>query len=98
MSSLYDSLDSNRTRIPFNDLEDVLNDQLHVVSNLFTGICLFLRILLYGKARPWYSITIELARSGWVAISYSKDTSVILYLASGTFDGDSSTSDTITQS
>ena len=31
---------------------------------------------------------IDLVRSGWVRISYSKDMSVILYVASGTFGDD----------
>ena len=72
---------------PSKDLQGVWNDQLHVVSDLSTGICLSLRSLSYGNAILWYSIRICLMGSGWVMISYSKDMSVILYLASG-FCGD----------
>ena len=35
-----------------------------------------------------YSDLINLTKLGWVAISYSKDMSVILYFASGTFGDD----------
>ena len=94
MLCAYDCSALNRTRIPFKDLQVVLNDQLHVISDLFTGICLFLRTLSYSKAMLWYSIVICLVRSGWVIISYSKDTSAIIYLASG-FGGDAG--DTMTR-
>ena len=87
MSHLYGFLSLNRTRIPFNDSQDLLNDQFHVLSN-FTGICLFLIILSYGKTILWYFNAIRLVRSGWVTISYSKDMSEILYLESGTFGGE----------
>ena len=87
MPHAYDCSTLNRTRIPFKDLQAVFNDQLHVMSDLFTGIYLSLRTLLYGKTMLWYRIVICFARSGWVTIMYSKDTSVILYLASG-FAGD----------
>ena len=70
MSLADDCSASNRAKIPFKDLQSVLNDQLRVVSDLL-----------------WYSISIRLARSSWVMISYSKDTSVLLYLASGFFGG-----------
>ena len=60
-----------------------LQGQFHVVSDLFTGICLSLRILSYSKTMLLYSNSIRLARSGWVTISYSIDTSSILYLAFG---------------
>ena len=83
MSLTYDFSSSNRTRMPFSDLQGVLNDQFHIVSNLFTEICLCLRILSYNRAILWHSDLIDLARSGRVTISYSKDMSVILYLASG---------------
>ena len=75
------------TKLPFKDLQVVLNDQVHVVSDLFTGICLSLKTLSYGKTMHWYSIEIPLARSGWVTISYSEGTSLILYLAPS-FGGD----------
>ena len=84
-----------KTKIPFKDLQGVLNDQLHVISNLFTGICLSLRTLSYSKVMLWYSIEICLARSSWLMISYSYDTSAILYLVFG-FGGDPG--DTMTRS
>ena len=87
VSHVYDCSASNRTKILFKDLQDVLNDQLHMASNFLTGIFLSLRTLSYGKAMLWYSIMIHIARSSRVKISYSKDTSMILYLASG-FAGD----------
>ena len=40
MSHVYDFSSSNRTRMPFNDLQGVLNDQFHIISDLFTEICL----------------------------------------------------------
>ena len=95
MSHVYDFSSSNRTRIPFNDLQEVLNDQFHIVSDLFTEICLCLRVLSYNRAICWYSDLIDLVRSGRVTISYSKDMSVILYLASGTFGDD--TADLVTR-
>ena len=94
MSHVYDCSPLNRTKIPFKDLQDILNDQFHIVSNLFTGICLPLRTLSYGKAMLLYSITILLARSDWVTILSSKDTSAILYLVFGFGDDPG---DTMTQ-
>ena len=76
--------------MPFNDLQGVLNDQFHVVSDLFTGICLCLRILSYNKTISSYSVLIDLARVELVTISYSKEIFEISYLASGTF-GDATT-------
>ena len=95
MYRVYNCSASNRTRIPFKDLQGVLNDQLHVVSDLLTGICLSLRTLSYCKTMFWYSIVILLVRSGWVMTTYSKDTSVIFYMASG-FGGN--LGDTMTRS
>ena len=95
MSHLYNCSALNRARISFKDLQGILNDQLYVTSDLFTGICLSLRTLLYGKTMLWHSIVICLVRSGWVMISYSNDMSMILYLASG-FGGDPG--DTMTRS
>ena len=57
---------SDRSEIPFRDLEGVLNDQFHVMSDLFTGICLCLRTLSYNKTMSWYSPEIWLKRFGWV--------------------------------
>ena len=45
VSRTYDCSSSTRTKIPFKDLQGVLNDQFHVISDLFTGIYLCLRIL-----------------------------------------------------
>ena len=87
MSHLYDCSALNRTRIPFKDLQDIWKDQLHVTSDLFTGICLSLRTLLYGITLLWYSIAICLARYDWVTISYFNDMTMILYLVSS-FGGD----------
>ena len=42
VSRAYECSSSNRTKMTFNDLQGVLNDQFHVVSDLFT--------LLYNKA------------------------------------------------
>ena len=95
MSHVYDFSSSNRTRMPFSDLQGILNDQFHVVSDLFTASCLCLRILSYNRAICWYSDLIVLGRSGRLTISYSKDMSVILYLASGTFGDD--TADLVTR-
>ena len=64
MSRAYDFSSSNRTKMPFNDLQRVLNDQFQVVSDLFTGICPCLRTLLYNKAISSYSVSIDLARVG----------------------------------
>ena len=50
--------------MPFSDLQGVLNDQFHIVSDLFTEICLCLRILSYNRAILWYSGLIDLPRSG----------------------------------
>ena len=63
----------------------MLNNQLHVISDLFTRICLSIRTLSYGKAMLWYYDTpCEI----WLGnISYSEDTFAILYLVSG-FAGD----------
>ena len=94
MSHVYNCSALNRTKIPFKDLQVILNDQFYVVSDSFTGICLCLRTLSYSKTMLWYSTMIHLARSGWVIISYSKDTSTIIYLVSG-FAGDPS--DTMTR-
>ena len=85
MSHLFSCSASNRIRIPFKDLQGISNDQLHVISDLLTGICLSLRALSYGKTMLFFMIC--LARSGWVTISYSKDMSVILYMVSD-FGGD----------
>ena len=82
MSHAYDCSASNRTKIPAKDLQVILNDQLHVISDLFTGTCLSLRTLSYGKAMLWYSVKTCLQRSGLVTISYSNDMSQILYLVS----------------
>ena len=54
----------NRTKIPFNDLQGILNDQFEVESDLFTGICLCLRTQSYNKAMFRYLIEARLARSG----------------------------------
>ena len=56
----------NRTKIPFNDLQGISNDQFQVVSDLFTGISLCLRTLSYNKAKPCFDIPADthLARSG----------------------------------
>ena len=86
MSPVYHCSALNRTKITFQDLQGVLNDQFHVVSDLLSGICLSLRTISYGKAMLWNYIVICLVRSGWLMISYSKDMSVILYLASGFSD------------
>ena len=64
MSRVYDFSSSNRTRMPFNDLKGILNDQFHIVSDLFTEICLCLRILSYNRAILCYSDLTDLARSG----------------------------------
>ena len=64
VSHVYDFSFSNRTRMPFNDLQGVLNDQFHVVSDLFTASCLCLRILSYNRAILWYSDLIDLTRLG----------------------------------
>ena len=77
MSHAYDCSPSNRSKIAFNDLQGILNDQFHIVSDLFTGICLCLRTLLYSKAMFWYLVETRFTRSGWVTISYSKDISEI---------------------
>ena len=82
MFHAYERSSSNRTKMPFRDLQGILNDQFHVVSDLFTGIRLCLRILSYCKAMFWYSSETRLVRPVWVTISYSKDMSEILYLAS----------------
>ena len=74
--------------MPFNDLQGILNVQFHNVSDLLTIIFLCLRTLSYSRAICWYSDLIDLVRSGSVTISYSKDMSVILYFASGTFGDD----------
>ena len=74
--------------MPFNDLQGILNAQFHTVSDLLTIIFLCLRILSYKRAICWYSDLIDLMRLGRVTISYSKDMSVILYVASGTFGDD----------
>ena len=87
MAHAYNCSASNRTKIPFKDLQDVLSNQLHVVFDLFTRICLSLITLSYSNAMLLYFVVMCLARSGWVMISYFNDTSVILYLASG-FGGD----------
>ena len=50
MSHVYEFSSSNRTRMPFNDLQGILNDQFQIVSDLFTEICLCLRILSYNRA------------------------------------------------
>ena len=68
--------------MPFNDLQGILNAQFHTVSDLLTIIFLCLRILSYNRAVLWYSDLIDLARAGSLTISYSKDMSVILYVAS----------------
>ena len=83
MSRMYDFSSSNRTKIPFRDLQGVLNGQFQIVTDLFTGICLCLRILSYCKSMFWYLVEIRLGISGWVTISYSKVIFVILYVASG---------------
>ena len=83
VSHVYGFSSSNRTKMPFNDLQGVLNDQFHVVSNLFTPICLCWSILSYNRAILWYLSKIPFARVGRVTISYSKDMSEILYLVSG---------------
>ena len=64
MSHVYDFSSSNGTRMPFNDLQGILNDQFYIVSDLFTASCLCLRILSYDRAILWYSDLIDLARSG----------------------------------
>ena len=79
---MYGFSSSNRTKIPFNDLQGVLNDQFHAVSDLFTGIRLCLGTLLYNKAILWYSPATDFARVELVTISYSKEIFEILYLAS----------------
>ena len=72
----------NRTKIPFNDLQVVLNDQLHDVSDLFTRICMFLISLSYNKTMLRHSSEMFFAKSSRVTISYSKVISSILYVAS----------------
>ena len=67
--------------MPFNDLQGILNSQFHIVSDLLTIIFLCLRILSYNRAICWYSDLTDLARVGSLMISYSKDMSVILYVA-----------------
>ena len=69
--------------MPFNDLQGVLSDQFYVISDLFTGICLCLRILSYNRIISSYSVLIDLARVELVKISYSRDIFEITYLASG---------------
>ena len=69
--------------MPFSELQGVLNDQFHIVSDLFTGICLCLRILSYSRTISSYSALIDLARVELVTISYSKEIFEISYLASG---------------
>ena len=69
-------------RYLFGDLQGLLNDQFHVVSDLFTGIRLCLRTLSYNIIMFCYSSETHPARSGWVTILYSKDMSKISYLAS----------------
>ena len=70
--------------MPFNDLQGILNGQFQVVFNLFTEICLCLRILSYNKTiSSSYSALIELARVECVMISYSKKIFEISYLTSG---------------
>ena len=91
MSHVYDCSSSNRTKMPFNDLHGVLNDQFHVVSDLFTGIFLCLRILPYNKTISSYSVLIDLARVELVTISYSKEIFEISYLASGEATADLAT-------
>ena len=66
----------------FRDIQGRLNDQFQVVSDLFTGISLCLKLLSYSEAMFWYSTEMWLARSWWATISYSKDMSEISYLAS----------------
>ena len=88
MSHVYDRSSSNRTSMPFNDLQGILNAQYHTVSDLLTILFLCLRILSYNRAICWYSDLIDLERSGRVVILYSKDMSVMLYFASGTFSDD----------
>ena len=88
MSRVYDPSSSNRTSMPFSDLQGILNAQFQTVSFLLTVIFLCLRILSYSRAICSYSDLIDLARLGRVVISYSKNMSVILYFASGTFGDD----------
>ena len=85
---MYDRSSSNRTSMPFSDLQGVLNAQFQTVSDLLTIIFLCLRTLSYSRAICWYLDLIDLVRLGLVTISYSKDMSVILYFASGTFGND----------
>ena len=72
----------------FNDLQGLLNDRFHVVSDLFTGICLCLRILSYNRIISSYSVLIDLARVELLTISYSKEIFEITYFASGAFGDD----------
>ena len=81
--------------MPFKDLQGVLNDQFHVISDLFTASCLCLRILSYNRTISSYSVLIDRARVELVTISYSKEIFEISYLASGTFGDD--TADLVTQ-
>ena len=74
--------------MPFSDLQGILNAQFQTLSFLLAIIFLCLRILSYSRAICWYLDLIDLVRSGCLAISYSKDMSVILYFTSGTFGDD----------
>ena len=87
MSRAYDCFASNRTKMPIKDLQAILNGQFHVIFDLFTGIHLFLTTLSYGKNMLWYSFHRNTPFEIWIMISYSKDTSANMYLASG-FGGD----------
>ena len=62
-SHVYGFSSSNRTSIPFKDLQGVLNAQFQTVSDLLTIIFLCLRILSYKRAICWYSDLIDLAKS-----------------------------------
>ena len=64
MSHKYGFSSSNRTRMPFNDLQVSLNDQFYFVSNLFTGIWLCWITLSYNSTILSYSDLMNLARSG----------------------------------
>ena len=64
MSHVYGFSSSNRTSMPFKDLQGMLNDQFHIVYDLLSIISLCPRILSYSRAICSYSDLIDLARSG----------------------------------
>ena len=64
MSLMYGFSSSNRTSMPFKDLQGMLNEQIYTISDLSTGICLCLRILSYNETILSYSVLIDLARVG----------------------------------